>query len=1114
MGIFVTRNGHSTQFILNSFMKKYYVLGLIVALSTVLAVPRVHAAGSSQVVFSEIAWGGSQKSTADEWIELANLGNGSIDISGWTMTGLATSGGVLTIPANTSIAAGGTYLVANYKMGSSSTLLIPPNLVTTAVSIPNTALNFALFDTAGTMVDSLVDPGAPNAGSNTTFATMERNSDLSWVTAEVSTNLDGGQFGSPGVIGHKTAPVVVTVPVATVEPVASAPIVIVSAPSESASPVPSMNGGVDASELTAPIVSAPAVTVEAIVAPVNEVAVAPVEVVAVPTIPLPAQETPVVTATQEVSASTIVIASLLPSPNTGEDEALTLTNVGNVAVTIDGYTLVDASGKVTTLTGLIEPNADFVVTNPAGKLNNDGDSITLFDASGTQIDAITYGTDEIPAPKKNETLQLVDGVWSSVTTAIVTEVPPVVSETVPMVASEQVVADPVVVLDQSGPLLVPEVETVPVPEQAAPVASETSAPKITITSLLPSPNTGEDETLTLTNMGSTAATIDGYTITDASGKVTALTGSIEPGANFVVANPAGKLNNDGDSITLFDAAGLPIDSVTYGTDEIPAPKKNVELQLVNGVWSTAASEAPSNSPMNGGGDATEPDIAAVIDVVTAPVVVEVTPDVSGQGEQNAVVPVANEVTVNEVTATTPTVTLADTVIDPIVTATSNESSTPVVASAASVDLIITSLLPAPSTGGDEWVELTNRSEMSVDLSSYSLVDASGATTTLSGTIEAGASTMILNPKGKLNNDSDSVTLYDGAGNTVDSVTYGGDASSTPKKDEVVTFATLSPTLYAESDSTNAPSESTTVTADAAVATASQHSEQTSASTVAAATSSAATAHSTQTATSVVKTPVVKGEAKAVKTVKTVKASTSSTKTTKKTAAARSVSIGDIASIADDTLVTLEGTVVAVPGIIGKRSFFLDGLEVYQSQDDLAAVSVGDHVRITGTVSVLSDHRRVNIKADGVTMLGSSTPIVHDYAAGLSYGSLVRVTGTVSARDGNAVVLATDDENVTVTLGNGVTMKWADLAGKKVTIVGVLKSSNDSATVVLRSAEDVTVVAEAVDQTSTVAGTSTAQNFPWTMVGLAAASLAGLGAWFWRMKPRSSLTNLTLKPTAV
>jgi hypothetical protein len=273
-------------------------------------------------------------------------------------------------------------------------------------------------------------------------------------------------------------------------------------------------------------------------------------------------------------------------------------------------------------------------------------------------------------------------------------------------------------------------------------------------------------------------------------------------------------------------------------------------------------------------------------------------------------------------------------------------------------------------------------------------------------------------------------------------------------------------------------------------------------------------HSTKTATSVVKTPVVKGEAKAVKTVKTVKASTSSTKTTKKTAAARSVSIGDIASIADDTLVTLEGTVVAVPGIIGKRSFFLDGLEVYQSQDDLAAVSVGDHVRITGTVSVLSDHRRVNIKADGVTMLGSSTPIVHDYAAGLSYGSLVRVTGTVSARDGNAVVLATDDENVTVTLGNGVTMKWADLAGKKVTIVGVLKSSNDSATVVLRSAEDVTVVAEAVDQTSTVAGTSTAQNFPWTMVGLAAASLAGLGAWFWRMKPRSSLTNLTLKPTAV
>ena len=1001
-------------------MKKFYVLGLIVALSTVLVVPRVHAAGSSSVVFSEIAWGGSQKSTADEWIEIANLGNGTVDVGGWTMTGLATSGGVLTIPANTSLAPGGTYVIANYKMGSNSTLLIPPDLVTTAVSIPNTALNFALRDAAGNVVDSLVDPGTPNAGSNTTFATMERNSsDLSWVTAEVSTNLDGGQFGSPGISGHKVAPIVAT-PVATIDPV------VTNSPAEPAASVPEVS-------------SPPSVTVTDPVVVVAPVATDPVVT------------TPIVMADPTVTS--VPTASAAPT-TTAEPASVT---------------------PIETVLATIEPVITPVVT----------------------ADPISS---EVTVPAEPVVVAPIETV---------VDPDPVVADSVAAATAEAVVDAPIAPSTPSS-------ETIEQPT-IEPIAIQT--PIVRITSLLPSPNTGEDETLTLTNVGEVAAMIDGYTLVDASGKVTTLAGSIAPNASFVVTNPAGKLNNDGDSISLFDAAGVQIDTVTYGTDEIPAPKKNVPLQLIGDTWSTASAEivtapieatdSPSTEVQTGEVESSTASSAnTASDEAVVPIVAEVIPEVPEQSEQIVASPVVTELATSDAVETL----AVDAVIDSAVVATEAASTTSTVSSMAPIDLVITSLLPAPSTGGDEWVQLTNRSEVSVDLSSYSLVDASGAVTSLTGTIEAGASTTILNPKGKLNNDSDTVTLLDSTGNAVDIVAYGGDASSTPKKDEVVTFATLSPTLYAEPDSSTVTVAETTNPVDAAVTTTSSHSGQTATRAVATATTSATTNDSIRTAVSVVKTPAPK--AAAVK--KTTKTSSLSTKSSTKKAsvAAKNVSVSDIASLADDTLVTLEGTVIAEPGVIGKRSFFVDGLEVYQSQDDLAAVSVGDHVRITGTVSVLSDHRRVNIKADGVTMLGSSTPVVHDYAEGLPYGSLVRITGTVSARDGNAVVLATDSGNVNVTLGNGVTMKWADVASKKVTVTGVLKSSNGSATIVLRSAEDVVVSADAIDQTASVAGTSGAQNFPWSIVGLAAVALAGLGAWFWRMKPRSSLTSLTLKPTTV
>lgn len=59
------------------------VLGLRTAVS--LATTPTHTPGS--VIISEVAWGGTAASTADEWIELHNPTTQTISLAGWTLQG-------------------------------------------------------------------------------------------------------------------------------------------------------------------------------------------------------------------------------------------------------------------------------------------------------------------------------------------------------------------------------------------------------------------------------------------------------------------------------------------------------------------------------------------------------------------------------------------------------------------------------------------------------------------------------------------------------------------------------------------------------------------------------------------------------------------------------------------------------------------------------------------------------------------------------------------------------------------------------------------------------------------------------------------------------------------
>ncbi len=155
---------------------------------------------STSVVISEVAWAGSARSASDEWLELTNRGLSDVNVGGWFMTGTATSGGSIEFAPDTMIPSSHTLLIANYKLDDdNTTLAISPDLVTTAVSLPNDKLDIVLAMPDGQIVDELHDAGKPDFGSSTTFASMERQADGTWATAITSTNLLDGQLGTPGV---------------------------------------------------------------------------------------------------------------------------------------------------------------------------------------------------------------------------------------------------------------------------------------------------------------------------------------------------------------------------------------------------------------------------------------------------------------------------------------------------------------------------------------------------------------------------------------------------------------------------------------------------------------------------------------------------------------------------------------------------------------------------------------------------------------------------------------------------------------------------------------------------------------------------------------------------
>lgn len=175
------------------------------------------AVNNGDIVINELMWMGSSQGTDDEWIELRNMTDRTIDLSNFSLYKYNGSSDILmlTIPSGKSISPKGYFLISNFdSINSRLKDGLTIDLVDSQVGLNENHLSITLYDSGSNLIDQAWDRSKPKEGiyqSGAKFYSMERTSvpgdgtlPLNWYTCidEVSATefFDGGadERGTPG----------------------------------------------------------------------------------------------------------------------------------------------------------------------------------------------------------------------------------------------------------------------------------------------------------------------------------------------------------------------------------------------------------------------------------------------------------------------------------------------------------------------------------------------------------------------------------------------------------------------------------------------------------------------------------------------------------------------------------------------------------------------------------------------------------------------------------------------------------------------------------------------------------------------------------------------------
>ena len=219
---------------------------------------------------------------------------------------------------------------------------------------------------------------------------------------------------------------------------------------------------------------------------------------------------------------------------------------------------------------------------------------------------------------------------------------------------------------------------------------------------------------------------------------------------------------------------------------------------------------------------------------------------------------------------------------------------------------------------------------------------------------------------------------------------------------------------------------------------------------------------TNTAKTNIKTATpVKAKKAAVKTTATKKTPAAKVQTAIKTTAAKKAT-------SLTTAQTWRGQVASLPGEFASQYFYLlpEGEEqlrqVYAFNKDFPQLKVGQLIEISGLLSPQSNPPRLKIKQAGDIKIikdGKLPPAEEISLADLSVdnlGTLVQVSGAVTTKRGQLVYLDDGSGEGSLTLPKA--MKNTLKPGDRLSATGLVKASQNSITIALRSASDLQLLA--------------------------------------------------------
>ncbi|MFA6537401.1 MAG: lamin tail domain-containing protein [Patescibacteria group bacterium] len=296
---------------------------------------------------------------------------------------------------------------------------------------------------------------------------------------------------------------------------------------------------------------------------------------------------------------------------------------------------------------------------------------------------------------------------------------------------------------------------------------------IRLSEIYPTPKTGEKEWVEIFNSTDQAIDLSGWEIYENGNKATALVGIVNVGEYKMFEK--GSLNNDGDTLTLFDPTGKLIDALSYGNftnefNHISAVPKSGESIILSGENYFISEQATPN-----------------VENIYLTTVEQSAQNVSVNNESNDLTVIASSANVVE----PPTVETQTNVV--VFNNNENEEINSAVSSAIfqnqnetsgqelAVDnfaptIRINEIMPAPSAGG-EWVELYNFGLAPVNLKDFFLDDADGGSVPYKIKedffVEADNFVVFdqLQTKLSLNNSGDQVRLLSPTGRIIDSTVF-------------------------------------------------------------------------------------------------------------------------------------------------------------------------------------------------------------------------------------------------------------------------------------------------------------------------------------------------------